>query len=589
MAPATKLDHSSRRRGRTVAPARPVRLEPATLYEIIGLVASSPELDPVLDGIVGLVTEATGCHACFIYVRHGEELRLTAATRGFAHLVGRVVVGTDEGLTGWAVRTGTPAFIRDDALNDPRFKYIAEIEDQRFQSIVAVPIPARSGDIVGAVVLLSQTPREFDDHVLTFIEHTAALVAGAIETGRLFDEARRRVDAFGGLTALSQRIAAVTAREDLYRAVTEGVRSLLGCRVSALEVMGADGRPVLAAADPPEAGPSWHGSGASVFAPPAFPRNRGGLRTADDRPRTTLVAAIMAADEELGLLTVCADREFSRDEGEMLHAVASQVAVALKRTELIERLTTEDLGRQVMDSLAAGDVDVARARARSVGIDLDRPYVVVEARRRRSDMRPWPAVASAVESALRRVSQSATIDVGTQALRAIVPAAGRHGGLPVQDALRECAAAERVHVGMAYASGGLERPGAGLTQATDACTVATALLPAGGVLAYDDLGAYKYLVRVADADVPDERHAVAIARIADYDRRRHAELLHTLEQYFDHGRAPAGTARALYIHPNTLRQRLERIETLTGLCLAKENALSLELAIKLARLRGEVG
>jgi DNA-binding PucR family transcriptional regulator len=44
------------------------------------------------------------------------------------------------------------------------------------------------------------------------------------------------------------------------------------------------------------------------------------------------------------------------------------------------------------------------------------------------------------------------------------------------------------------------------------------------------------------------------------------------------------SARALYIHPNTVRQRLDRIERVSGLHLPKEDLLSLELALKLARL-----
>ena len=45
------------------------------------------------------------------------------------------------------------------------------------------------------------------------------------------------------------------------------------------------------------------------------------------------------------------------------------------------------------------------------------------------------------------------------------------------------------------------------------------------------------------------------------------------------------TARNLYIHANTLRQHLERIEQVTGLALADEDLLGLELALKLAHLR----
>jgi DNA-binding PucR family transcriptional regulator len=71
----------------------------------------------------------------------------------------------------------------------------------------------------------------------------------------------------------------------------------------------------------------------------------------------------------------------------------------------------------------------------------------------------------------------------------------------------------------------------------------------------------------------------------EYDRRRRTQLVQTLEQYLRDRRSIVTTARALYVHPNTLRQRLERIETLTGLDLATEDLLSLELAVKLARLR----
>ena len=73
--------------------------------------------------------------------------------------------------------------------------------------------------------------------------------------------------------------------------------------------------------------------------------------------------------------------------------------------------------------------------------------------------------------------------------------------------------------------------------------------------------------------------------IAD-DAQRRTALLDTLERYLAERRSVIESARALYIHPNTLRQRLARIEELTGLKLDADDLLSLELAIKLARLHG---
>ena len=50
------------------------------------------------------------------------------------------------------------------------------------------------------------------------------------------------------------------------------------------------------------------------------------------------------------------------------------------------------------------------------------------------------------------------------------------------------------------------------------------------------------------------------------------------------------TAERLYLHRNTLRQRLDRIERLTRIDLARtEDWLPLHLAVKLARLRQDSG
>ena len=44
-----------------------VRRENETLYAVIKTVSSSLALERVLGGIVEIATDATGCHACFIY------------------------------------------------------------------------------------------------------------------------------------------------------------------------------------------------------------------------------------------------------------------------------------------------------------------------------------------------------------------------------------------------------------------------------------------------------------------------------------------------------------------------------------------
>jgi GAF domain-containing protein len=539
-----------------------VRLESDTLYAIISAVGSSVDLTKVLDGIVELVTEATGCHACFVYLRDGERLRMRAASRIYAHVVGKVEFALDEGLTGWVARTGEPAFIREDALSDPRMKYVPELEEEHFQSMVAVPMPARSGEVLGVVVLHTVAPREFDEGVLNFLVHTASLVAGAIENARLYEETRLRVDALANLAELSEGIVAVSGREELYQEVTGGVRRLLGCDASQLWLRGGeDGRLELVAADPPGELPEPH------------VESRAPLR--DDRQEVGALVAVRS-----GVST------FPAQHQELLQAVANQAALALRNAEHIERLTAENLVRALFEALDEGALDIAEARARAAGCDLDRPHVFIHARpvAAGEQPRPWPEVAERVETRLRTLEAGALVDPGREALRGLLPLppGAQAGDL---GALRELGASEGVAIGMSVVRCGGEGAAQSLRQARDAGAIARALAPGGGALAYDGLGAYRYLVHLALDEAPHDRLCEAVERLQAYDERRETQLLGTLEQYLADRRVGTTTARKLFIHANTLRQRLDRIQKLTELDLATEDLLSLELAVKLVRLR----
>ena len=278
--------------------------ENQTLYSVIKTVSSSLALDRVLDGIVEIATDATECHACFVYFVEGDRLTLRAASPRYAHLVGEIGWGLDEGLTGWVARTKTPEFIRENAMEDPRMKYVPELEEERFQSMVAVPICAKAGDVIGVIVLHTQAPREFGDDVLNFLVHTASLVGGAIENAQLYGDARRRVEALTTLTELSQALAAVTLREDLYDAVTRGARELLGadaCQIWRLDHEADE--LVMAAADPPDPPDAGTRPGRAALLLDLMRRDRAGaLRREVSDDERLLVAPLVAGEEQLGIL-----------------------------------------------------------------------------------------------------------------------------------------------------------------------------------------------------------------------------------------------------------------------------------------------
>jgi GAF domain-containing protein len=582
------------------AELRGLREENRTLYGVIKLVSSSLEVLPMLQGVVDLATDATGCHACFIYLLEESRLTIRAASPVFAEAVDRVQFSVEEGLTGWVARHRTPEFIRDHAMDDPRMKYVPVLEEERFQSMVAVPILARSGDTIGVIVLHTQAPHEFTEDTVKLLVHIASLVSGAIENAQLYDRERRRVDSLTELSGLAQEVAAATDAAELGPAVTRGMRGLLRAEVCQLYRLDREGTELQLLSSSPEAAaaPSslseaglllaaLEGRGARPPARTLWPA----LEVGD-----LLVTPLSAGGERVGLL--CAGsprgRSFGDEDTEIARAIAHLSAVAIKRAELIEGLTNANIVKDLFEALAAGASAFAAGKAAEVRCDLSAPYLIVcaePAAGREQSSGEWRAAAEALGRGLSELTARAAIEAGPGPVRAVLPL-GTRRQQRIEEVLRACRELGQVG-GAAVGISELRDAPAGATrayrEAVDAATIGRVLLGEGGAISYSQLGAYRYLVHIPPEDAPHDRMRAAVDQLIAYDNRRRTALLDTLERYLAERRSVIESARVLFIHPNTLRQRLARIEELTGLALDQDDLLSLELAIKLARLHGRPG
>jgi len=579
---------------------QPLLDDSRTLYGVIRLVASTSELGPVLNGVVDLATEATGCHACFIYLLEGEQLTIRAASGVFAGAVDRVTLSIDEGLTGWVARNRAPEFIRERAMDDPRMRYVPLLQEERFQSMVAVPILARSGLTLGVIVLHTEAPREFTEETVTLLVHIASLVSGAVENAQLYQQERGRVAALTRLAGLAGEVASATDGSSLGEVVARGARELLGARFCQLFRLETDGsRMRLIDSDPPElpAPATASTAGMLLGALDGGPGGHGGAGLWPDvEIGDLLVTPLTAAGERIGLLCAGSSpgRSFDAQDGELARAVAHLAAVAIKRAELIEDLTSANIVKDVFEALAAGATAYAVAKAAEVRCDLTGPYVIACAEPvggREPASGEWRRSAEEIGRTLAGRYQHASVEAGPGPVRAAIPLTGtspEHFDALTR-ACEELGRAEGAAVGLSQLHDQPAEAARAYREALDAAKIGHALLREGGAIAYPQLGAYRYLVHIPPEETPSDRMRAAVDILIGYDRRRRASLLDTLERYLAERRSLIQSARALYIHPNTLRQRLARIEELTGLDLEQADLLSLELAIKLARLHGRPG
>jgi GAF domain-containing protein len=541
--------------------------ESRVLYEIISTVGSSLDLEEVLGAVVRLLSDASAVHACFVYLVEddGERLVLPAASNPYGALAGEIALERGEGIAWWAAERKEPAFTQN-AVTDPRNKFVPELEEERFQSLLSVPVMGKDGGVIGVITLHTEAPREFTAAEVDFLVSSASLVAGAIENARLYEEMRRRVDELEHLTELGETLARAGTFDELLPAVTKRGLRLLRAQSCHLYLLDAGTEELRLCSSSPS----------SSEARATIALQNLGPELARSGRSATVAVPVVANDELLGLLVA-----EGTSEVDLARAAANQTAVAIKKIELIERLTEKNLIKDFFEQLAGGGALAGlEGRAARLGCDLDRRYLVLAA---------TPA-SDELERALAQAAPGSLFDRRDETLRALllVPATGQARLLERIRAIHEALTTE-ASLGVSNVCTGAESFAAGFEEARHALLGASVLQAKPGVMPYDELGPYKYLLRMPVEGGLRDPHREAVGRIAEYDRQRSTALLRTLEEFLRRRGNISATAEALYVHPNTLRQRLRRIGELSGLDLRRDDWLMVEIALKMVRLEQALG
>ena len=386
-------------------------------------------------------------------------------------------------------------------------------------------------------------------------------MAGAVENARLYEETRRRVGELEQLSRLGETIARAETLDELLPEVVASSVELLGASACHLYLLDPASEELQLRASAPAEAEARATLTLAGLGPEIARRGK----------RTSVATPLVAGDELLGLLL-----GEGTTESDLAHAVANQTAVAIKKIELIERLTEKNLIKDFFEQLAGGSTlgDV-EGRAARLGCDLERPHLVLAA----------APPHDGLEKALAALAPGSLFDRRDDSVRALlrVPAAGTDHLL---DGIRRVQAELEppIAIGVSSPCQGIASFAAGFEEARHALLGTSVLQSQPGVMVYDELGPYKYLLRMSlDSSVRDS-HRDAVARLAEYDRQRSTSLLPTLEEFLRRRGNISATAEALYVHPNTLRQRLRRIMEISGIDLRRDDWLMVEIALKLVKL-----
>jgi sugar diacid utilization regulator len=585
-----------------------------TVAEALGEVTS---LEALLHLIAMRICELAGVRRCSVYLRD-EETGLFRGQVAHPERVGderikRLVAGVPaDRFTQEIVESKRPVALAN-ALDDPRPIH-ATMRAWHIRSMLGVPMVLR-GEVTGIMFLDNEgESHTFSATVREITATFADLAAVAVSQARMTTELRRSVATIARQNKLLRQAAAVDER--LTSLVVEGAD--LAKIAAAVAELTAKPTSIhdckhrrLAVAQPPwlderviprllEPGCVSHPS--VVEALEGLSSQRGGvigpLPSADLHHRF-LVAPVIARGEGYGHLVIM---EYGSRFGPLELHVARRAATKIALELAVERRTAAaewDARVSLAADLICGTVDdvYLERRARYLGIDPTRPRAVCLITGEPISCNCAPSLEQVYEGIASVAGSADSLVVGVpEGAVALIELE------PEMPPLEAAGVARRV---VERALDVLDVPGlraaissrctlhGDCAQAFEearqvmTCLRSFSRSPAVRVLTADDLGAGRLLLASSDRTAVRRFAQDALGMLLTEDDATRA-LLTTLQTFFDSGRSVRRSAVVLAVHENTVRYRLARIHSATGLAVAtsSEDQLRAQLALLVLRLEG---
>jgi two-component sensor histidine kinase/putative methionine-R-sulfoxide reductase with GAF domain len=333
--------------------ARHLRL----LTETIAAVNSTLDLEEVLDLVARKVADALRTEACFVYLydeRTNElVLRATYGT-SVEEMTKRPRMRPGEGITGTAAADRAPVMIPSQAHLDPRFNQFANLSEDAYESILAVPILARD-KLAGALNVRTLEPREFTQDEIELLVAIADQVAQTIQHAQLYAHAQSRVAELEALAKISEAVS-----ESLY--LEESLEAIVKTTMEAVAATGA----ALVLEDGNIAWPEGRAGAYNVRLPLRWKRRQIGELVCDrdtpftDEERALLVSiahhAAVALEHGRAVMRGVLAQEIHHRVKNNLQTVASLLRLQARATDMDPRKALEDSVHRILAIAAVHEV-----------------------------------------------------------------------------------------------------------------------------------------------------------------------------------------------------------------------------------------
>ncbi|MCI0396531.1 MAG: GAF domain-containing protein [Chloroflexi bacterium] len=198
------------------------RARAETLQKVGSLIASSLDLDEVLNNIAQQVLALLDAPACNIMLLESPDTlawRVSIGVPDEWSLLNRRRLG--QGLSGWVAARRQPLAVYEMA-EDQRASNPTLVRKHNFRSFLGVPMEIKGG-LVGVLNIYTRTPRHFSDEEVELMVAFAGQAAIAVENARLFAQVQAQTITLEA-KVMARTTELISANEQLREEVAERQR-----------------------------------------------------------------------------------------------------------------------------------------------------------------------------------------------------------------------------------------------------------------------------------------------------------------------------------------------------------------------------
>jgi sugar diacid utilization regulator/putative methionine-R-sulfoxide reductase with GAF domain len=601
------------------------------LGQMIVSISTVHTLDEGLSSLLRFVVDATSCAAACMYLLESEheELVLRAVSSQNQSFGFRPTIALGEGIVGQAARSLEQQTLREGTAGDALLLLLSSDEEENtIQSLLVCPVVSRDHRPLGVMLALSEQPHAFSGLQQASVQQTAFLASDMLEHVRAHETMQRRLDLLTSFSILSQAMGSGLALSDLLASLADLTRQMMQADLCAVLLLDPPTSLLSVQACSPSGRPALSRNSLHLHLDELTLATLHTLSRSDqlgtlsdyvqahvdpmrsDAYKTVLAVPLLKERELLGLVYCYFHnaRKAHHEDQLVLRTIANHAATAIDRRRLLDLLTHKNLVRSFFDLLLSSpeeSTDELRLHASFLGLDLQHSHCVAlmeirtAAAEQEGQSQPAPVeqIAAHIQAILRRDFPGSLLYHQLNLLTCLIDLTADSSVPRVLRWLRDLHL-QIVSDHEVYLSIGLSTPSKMLSdyrrrfaEAGQALQMGYSINAEGGVVSFDDLPLYQYMTKFSHSDGTVSHYQEMIEQLAAYDHTHRGtdRLLETLEAYLTCYGNKDMTAKDLGVHVNTLRQRLERIQEITGIDVqSREQSnkrFDLQLALRLYRLR----